>query len=688
MSFFSFQAMSLKNKIFFSTLAVIMVISVIIALLARWILISGLSSELELRGVAVARSISERAGGHLLDKDYPALLSLLFEETRLRERQHMINYVFVTDRENAVLAHTFTRPFPDRLRHVNPIPVRAEKSVRLLRINSSPAYDIGVPVREGIYRIGSVHVGLNKTHIDSLVAKLRFMFLGFISAVIVIIFGISHRLAQYITSPVTKLIAISDELSKGNFDVPIHLGPQQGGWDMSDCPAFQDANVPCWHFDDQVPGRAQDGEMHHGPLGKCRECTFYRRRSGDEVIQLADSYINMVWSIRLYRRRLQESEGKYRSLFNSGPDPIFVVDCSDYTILDANPRSEELYNYSKKDLVGLFFPDLCPDSAREFMDMFDEKTGQDGCIYFPKILQYKRGRKPFYVNIHACPISYRGRRAVILAATDITEMMEKDAQLIQASKMKTLGEMSAGIAHELNQPLNAIKMSSEYLVMIAESGRRVGEEKLLDLFGDISVQVDRATEIINNLRAFGRKATLRREQIDINAPIRGVLSILGKQFMLQDIDFRLELGESLPLVVAHDNRLQQVFFNILTNARDAIRERQSKSGTEFSGMIRIRTTGGAGQVTVSISDNGSGIPFHVRDKIFEPFFTTKESGQGMGLGLAICMGIIKDYKGSVEIGDSSAGGTEFKIYFPGTESGPGRTVDDKGQQHGKDSGYR
>ena len=658
-----FQSMSLKNKIFFSTLAVIMIISVIIALLARWILISGLSSELELRGVAVARSISERAGEHLLDKDYPSLLSLLFEETRLRERQHMINYVFVTDRGGGVLAHTFTRPFPDRLRLVNVIPAGDEKSVRLLRLDGRPAYDIAVPIREEIYRIGSVHVGLNKTHIDSLVAKLRFMFLGFISAVIVIIFGISHRLAQYITSPVTKLIAISDELSKGNFDVSIDLGPKEGGWDMSDCPAFQDANVPCWHFDD-LAGRKSATSGAQPVLGTCRECSFYRKRSGDEVIQLADSYINMVWSIRLYRRRLQESEGKYRSLFNSGPDPIFVVDCSDYVILDANPRAEELYEYEKKDLVGMSFLDLSPDNTTELMDMFDEKTDQTGCIYFPKIIQYKNGQKPFYVNVHACPISYRGHRAVILAATDITEMMEKDAQLIQASKMKTLGEMSAGIAHELNQPLNAIKMGSEYLAMIAESGSGASQEQLRELLDDISAQVDRATDIINNLRAFGRKASLRRESLDINAPIRGVLSILGKQFMLQDIDFQMELGEHLPPVLAHDNRLQQVFFNILTNAGDAVRERKAQRPDSGPGLIGIRTSAERGAVTVTISDNGTGIPAHVRDKIFEPFFTTKESGQGMGLGLAISMGIIRDYKGEVEIADSKTGGTEFLVRFP------------------------
>ena len=110
-----YARISLKNKIFISILAVILLISVTIALLARWILISGLTKELELRGIAVAHSIAERGGGFVLDKNYSELLSLIFEEARLRERQHMINYIYVLDRSEKVLSHTFTVPFPGPL---------------------------------------------------------------------------------------------------------------------------------------------------------------------------------------------------------------------------------------------------------------------------------------------------------------------------------------------------------------------------------------------------------------------------------------------------------------------------------------------------------------------------------------------------------------------------------------------
>jgi len=302
---------SLKNKIFFSILGVILIISVTIAFLARWILISGLTKELELRGIAVARSIAERGAGFVLEKDYPELLSLIFDEARLRERQQLINYIYVLERTGQVQAHTFTVPFPEELAVANPIPEDANQSVRLVRVGDVVSYDIAVPIREGIYRIGSVHVGLSKDHIDRLVSKLRFMFLGFISAVIIIVFYVSHFISRHITMPLRRLTKISDELSRGNFDVPIDLGDGLD-WAITNCPAYKDTNMPCWHFDQQSPrGRGARSETGRA----CATCQFYRKRSGrDEVVQLADSFLNMVWSIRLYRKRLQESEQKYLTL--------------------------------------------------------------------------------------------------------------------------------------------------------------------------------------------------------------------------------------------------------------------------------------------------------------------------------------------------------------------------------------
>jgi histidine kinase len=526
-----FRDISLKNKIFFSILGVILVISAAIALLARWILVDNLISELELRGIAIARTIAERSSGYILDKNYPELLSLIFEEAKLKERQHLVSYIFIGDREDQVLSHTLTRPFPESLRLANRVPPDESRSVRLYQLGDQMAYDIAIPITQGIYRIGTVHVGLNKNHIDQLVGTLRTTFLGFLSLVVVIIFVITHRLAKYITMPISKLTQISEELSKGNFDVKLDAEQGSEGGQPLECPAFANPDVPCRHLEGRLTADAPvDGIADIDPV--CRDCRFYRRQKGDEVAQLADAFYNMIWSIRLYRRRLRESEKKYRSLFDSGPDPIFVINPQTFDIIDANPRAVEVYGYSREELIGKPCTELAPEHTHEYFQSLQGQGETQGLVTYPKALHYQKGHKPFYVNLHASNIAYKGQQAIVLASTDITEMIEKDAQLIQASKMKSLGEMSAGIAHELNQPLNAIKMGSEFLDMMVEQERPIPPEDLHQVVTQMSTQVDRAAEIINTLRSFGRKAELVMERVDINKPIQAVFSLVGRQFEL------------------------------------------------------------------------------------------------------------------------------------------------------------
>ncbi|SNR76345.1 PAS domain S-box-containing protein [Humidesulfovibrio mexicanus] len=661
---FRYGRLSLKNKIFVSILGVVLLISVAIAFLARYILVSSLTTELEMRGSAIAHSIAERGSGYVLDKNTPLLLSLIFDEARLHERKKLISYIFVTDQNDEVLAHTMTRAFPQELRQANALPPTESRSVRLVSVDQEDIHDIAVPIREGLYRIGTVHVGLSKSHIDSLIATLRLTFLGFISAIILIIFFLSNRITQYITHPLSKLTRIADELSRGNFDITMDLQEEDEHWKPMDCPAYENTEMPCWHFDQS----ARSAAAHR----TCKNCVFYRKRDGDEVAQMGDSFRNMVWSIKLYRRRLRESEEKYRSLFDSGPDPVFVVDCEDFRIADANPRALELYGYDKEELIGMSYLALGPENRKDCLLSYeggetDDPAGGSGCLYHPKVLHYKKGMRPFYVNVHACPISYRGRHAIIISVADITEMIEKDAQLIQAGKMKSLGEMSAGIAHELNQPLNAIKMGSEFLAILDESGQTAPPEAFRQVVREISGQVDRAAEIINTLRSFGRKAEMLKEPVDVNAPIKSVLTIVRRQFELDNIRFHLELAEGLPKVLAHDNRLQQVFFNLLTNARDAINEASSPSDEGARRSITIATRTEGQSVVVEVRDTGIGMAEDMRDKIFEPFFTTKETGQGMGLGLAITYGIVRDYGGQIRIDSAPGKGAAINLHFPQAE---------------------
>ncbi|MFP5239883.1 MAG: sensor histidine kinase, partial [Acidobacteriota bacterium] len=248
---------------------------------------------------------------------------------------------------------------------------------------------------------------------------------------------------------------------------------------------------------------------------------------------------------------------------------------------------------------------------------------------------------------------------VIFSATDVTDLVEKDAQLIQASKMKTLGEMSAGMAHELNQPLNAIKLGSDFLKLASGMDMALPKEKFRQVSDEISAQVDRAAAIISHLREFGRQSDLMPDKVDIRQPIKGVFAIIGQQLALQNIGVRLELAEGLPLVLAHANRLEQVFFNLVANARDAIQA--CKQG---DGSILIRSFMENGRLVVSVTDNGCGIPPKDVTKIFEPFFTSKRAGEGMGLGLAISYGIIKDYGGEFQVESEVGKGTTFRLLFP------------------------
>ena len=651
---------SLKNKIQFSFLGVVLAVSLSIAFLARGILVTSLTDELELRGRAIAHSIAEHGTSYLLDKDYPKLLNLIVEEAYLGEREQLVSYIFITDPYNAVVSNTFFRPFPASLRAAAILEREEEESLIEVRVYGEMAYDIASPIKEGLYRIGTVHVGLSKTHMDNLVNKLRNTFLGFLSLIIVIILVISHYFSRSVIKPLTVLTTISDEMSRGNFDAMLEVDGENR-WDPSKCSAYMNTDLPCWHFD-QSAGQAA-GEPPH----KCKTCEFYKKREGDEVVQLEDSFRNMLWSIKLYRRRLRESEEKYRSLFDSGPDPIFVVATRRLEIIDLNPRATDMYGYEKDELIGQSFLMLGPDHEKNYSLVHEPEDSATGCIYYPKVIHYKKGERPFFVNIHACPITYQGREAMILATMDITEMIEKDAQLIQAAKMKSLGEMSAGVAHEINQPLNNIQLGCEVLALYREQQRPIPEEKLDKVIHSVFEQVDRAKDIIETLRAFGRKADIFKETLSINTPIRKVLSIVRKQFELDNISITLELDDDLPMILAHDNKLQQVFFNVLNNARDALNEICPEQGEAAGGPqreIRVRTLRQNGHVLVEIADTGNGIPEFVRSKIFEPFFTTKTVGKGTGLGLAITYGIVKDYGGDITICDEEGMGAVFQLTFP------------------------
>ncbi|MBU4388403.1 MAG: hypothetical protein KKB23_02545 [Proteobacteria bacterium] len=238
------------------------------------------------------------------------------------------------------------------------------------------------------------------------------------------------------------------------------------------------------------------------------------------------------------------------------------------------------------------------------------------------------------------------------------EKLEKRTQLIQAAKMSTLGEVSSGVAHELNQPLNVIGVDADFIMKMIKRGNKIEDEELMTVVEEIKAQVRRASAIITHLRDFAR-VSIGTEKVSVNKPIRNVFMILGQQLKLREIEVQLNLDDNIPFIMADNNKLEQVFINLVVNARDAIEEK-GKSG----GKVSVRSFFEKGQVKVSISDTGTGIPEDIIDKIFEPFFTTKEVGKGTGLGMSISYGIIKDYGGTIKVKSKVGLGTSFELKFP------------------------
>ena len=361
---------------------------------------------------------------------------------------------------------------------------------------------------------------------------------------------------------------------------------------------------------------------------------------------------------------LHDSEVKYRSLFDSGPNPIFVLDSSTLEILDVNPATIETYGYTKEELMGCVFTELGEFEIREQGLSLDAASWPNGCFIDQKTRHRKKDGTPFYLRVKACPIKYAGREAIILAATDITEAIEKDAELFQSSKMKTLGEMSAGIAHELTQPLNAIKIGNDFLKRMIDQGKAIRSQDLENVATLVISQVQRASDIINRLREFGRRPDFKREPIDLNRVVTNVMKIIGQQLILNNISVNYDLDPDLPKILANNNRLEQVVFNLLSNARDAIEQLAGHTAAGNIRKINVKTYTEGNNVICAVEDTGVGIPEEACEKIFEPFFTTKEVGKGMGLGLSISYGIVRSYDGAIAVRSKAGQGTRFELRFP------------------------
>ncbi len=362
---------------------------------------------------------------------------------------------------------------------------------------------------------------------------------------------------------------------------------------------------------------------------------------------------------RLLERELKKSEKKYQEIFNNIPNPAFVLDRTTLRIIDCNRSVQNVYGYDQDEILNRSFLDLFKDGEKERYAQAIQTAG-----VLNQVKQLTRSGLTIYVDIWISPSEYAGQKVFLVTSSDITQRLETEQQLIQASKMATLGEMATGVAHELNQPLSVIKTASSFCIKKINKAEKIDAETLAVLLNKIDANVDRATKIITHMRQFARKTDLALVKVQINEIMERAFEIFSQQLKLRSIEVEWQLEPNLPSIMADPDRLEQVFINLILNARDAVEEKWASKGVGDDRRIILKTAANKQSVTAEVCDTGIGMSAAIAEKIFEPFFTTKEVGKGTGLGLSISYGIVKDCGGTIRVQSEIGQGSCFILTFP------------------------
>jgi two-component system NtrC family sensor kinase len=250
-------------------------------------------------------------------------------------------------------------------------------------------------------------------------------------------------------------------------------------------------------------------------------------------------------------------------------------------------------------------------------------------------------------------------------------------KLLQADRMASLGQLAASVAHEINNPVSGVLNLSMLLERIMSTGGVPAgrEAEVRKYLGQISAETARVGRIVSDLLAFSRRSKPQRAPADLNKLVRATASLVGHKLKLVDAKVTFDLAEDLPAVECDASQMQQVILNLVLNAAEAM---QSRSGGEL--VVRTSILPDRSGVELRVSDTGEGIAPENLPKIFDPFFTTKPEGKGVGLGLAVLYGIVKDHEGEVEVNSRRDEGTTFIVTLP-WKAGAAPGVRGEGQVH-------
>ncbi|HAH31445.1 MAG TPA: hypothetical protein DCL44_03920 [Elusimicrobia bacterium] len=359
---------------------------------------------------------------------------------------------------------------------------------------------------------------------------------------------------------------------------------------------------------------------------------------------------------------LCEAEEKYRMQFEGALDAIFVADPETGLLIDLNLAATKLVGREKSELIGRHQQILHPfpiPGEKLSDDTFNRHVnGEQGLILESKVITKTGEIKD--VAIMGTMLKIKGRQVLQGIFRDVTVQKKLEAGLQRSEKLSAIGQLAAGVAHEINNPLGIILGFAQSVV------KRIKESDSLFLpLKSIEREAVRCKDLVQSLLVFSRSSQNEKlEELDLNAAMEGSLTLILSQTKTRNVELVRELCSGLPRINANRSHIQQVLINLANNAIDAMPE---------GGTLIISTSLSArqpGHVEIRVRDTGTGIPKEIQKKIFDPFFTTKEVGKGTGLGLSLVYEIVSKHGGTVELESEEGKGTEFTVFLPVSAASP------------------
>ncbi|MFH0781912.1 MAG: ATP-binding protein [Pseudomonadota bacterium] len=601
---------------------------------------SALLEEGKKRGMALTSSLAVRLTEPMLAMDLLQIKNLI---DNVDKQYEDVIYVFLTDSNANILSHTFSGGFPTDLLHVNTEGKRTQPI--LLATEHGLVYDFNVRVKLEEKNLGSVRLGLSRKKIDDQIHRQQLTSLFSTMGVVGLGIILALWFSRTVTFRLSKLRKLVEEVVRGNLDVNGGFSLENYCWQIMvcnrmECPAYGDIRRRCWYLAGTLCPNCGDKRYPH-KMENCQQCSIFKQNYGDELQDLAEAFDVMAVTVKNHIHELTEQgktiarqQSQLKSIMNVTPDFITLQDKNlKYTF--AGKAFCDYFNLDEKDIIGKTDSDIFAEQQAE-INIFENKQILVTGLPLAKEISFKQSEDQKWFHVIKVPVYDQDGNIIglLFTARDISMLKKFQEQLIQSQKMEDLGRLAGGVAHEINTPLGIILGYSQLLVDDTD------DEKILESVRIIERQTKVCRKIVADLLGFSRNSKAVLGTVSINESIQQVIRLVEHAFSMNHIKISSHLDENIPSLLGDQERLNQVWLNLLNNAADVI---------EQDGLIHVQSKLFAKEqkVVVSITDTGKGIATEHLSKIFDPFFTTKQVGKGTGLGLSVSFGIIKDHGGKI-----------------------------------------